>query len=382
MELTAIQQISDQINRSRKILLALPLHVTVDRLAGAYALSRILGKLGKETTVASSASALPNLNFVPDVPEVISSLSSGGSLVVSLSTLTAQLSELSYQAESDRVDIFLKAKNGGEFTPSDITVHAAHSAYDLVIILGAQTLEDLGALYQNNTDLFFNVPKINIDTEASNEYFGTVNFIDVTASSIAEMAAEIIDALEQAVTDSNIATSLLGGIIDNTHSFQDPTTTPKTLTTASALIAQGARQQDVIKSLYKTKDFSLLKLWGRALARIKTLPEASLLYSLLTKSDFEKTGEDNDRLMVVLKEILENVSGFQTIVLLGEQEQGVRILIAGLPHAKILNLARKFSDDPATPTPLFGLYQVVSLDLGQISLNDAEQKLIQAARES
>jgi nanoRNase/pAp phosphatase (c-di-AMP/oligoRNAs hydrolase) len=381
MELSLYQQIAEYIGRSRKVLLALPLHVTIDRLCSAYALNHILARLGKETAIASAAQVLPNAGFLPDMPRIAPELGSGQALIINVATTKAQLDELSYQTEADRVQIFLKAKGDGQFAPEDVTVSAAAENFDLIIILGAQTLDDLGELYQKNTDLFFNTPKINIDIDASNEYFGTINLIDVTASSTAETVTQVIASIEQAVTDENVATSLLGGIIANTHSFQDPVTTPKTLNTASSLIAQGARQQDIIQSLYKTKDFSLLKLWGRALARIKTIPEVSLLYSLLTRSDFEKTGEDNERLMLVLRELLENVSGFQTVALLGEQADGVRFLIAGLPHANILGVARKLTKQAVTIIPLLGLYQVVVVDRSQTSLADAEQQLLAAVRQ-
>jgi len=297
-----------------------------------------------------------------------------------VSTAKAQLDELSYQSDSDKVQIFLKAKNGEQFSPSDVSVAAGIAGYDLIITLGAQTLDDLGELYQQNTDLFFTTPKINLDIAAGNEYFGTINLIDVTASSLAEVVTQVIAALEEAVTDEAVATSLLGGIIANTHSFQDPATTPKTLTTASALIAQGARQQEIIKNLYKTKDFALLKLWGRALARIKTVPEVSLLYSMLTRSDFEKTGEDSDRLTLVLRELLENVAGFQAVALLGEQETGTRVLIAGLPHANILALTRKLTEEVVHPLPLLGLYQMAAFNLLQ-PITEAEQSLLNAVRE-
>jgi nanoRNase/pAp phosphatase (c-di-AMP/oligoRNAs hydrolase) len=384
MEAAIQQQIADYINRSRKILLALPLHVTVDRLCSAYALSRILQKLGKETTIASAARMLPNTDFLPDMPSVTPVLNTGQSLVINVSTARTQLDELSYQSTlPDQVQIFLKAKDQGQFLPEDVTVGAAAENFDLVIVLGTQTLEDLGDLYLQNTDLFFNTPKINLDIDASNDYFGTINWVDVTASAVSEVVTQIIASLEAAVTDENVATSLLGGIIANTHSFQDAVTTPKTLNTASSLIAQGARQQDIIKSLYKTKDFSLLKLWGRALARIKTVSDVSLLYSTLTRSDFERSGEDNDRLMLVLRELLENVSGFQVVALLGEQDnpKGVRFLIAGLPHANITNIARKLNQEAVHAIPLLGLYQVVVVDIPGLTPAEAEQRLLKAVRE-
>src|SRR5687768_11524297 len=119
MELSTFQQIAEYISRSRKILIALPLHVTVDRLCSAYALDQILKKLGKETAIASAAKALPNAGFLPDMPQVVQNMNSGQALVINIATANARLEELSYQTEADKVQIFLKPKDG-QFSPADV----------------------------------------------------------------------------------------------------------------------------------------------------------------------------------------------------------------------------------------------------------------------
>jgi nanoRNase/pAp phosphatase (c-di-AMP/oligoRNAs hydrolase) len=379
MELTTQQQTIDYLSRSAKILIALPAHLTVDRLCSAYALYLVLQKLGKEPIIASSAQAIPRLDFLPSLPAIQAGPSVSNALVIRVDTANAPLEELSYNTEPAEVQIFLKPKQG-QFSLSDVQVEAGSAAHDLIITLGAQTLEDLGELYQAHSDTFFNTPKLNIDTAAGNEYYGTINHIEVTASGLSEVVAQILVALPDAEVEESAATALLAGIVANTHSFQDPATTPATLTAASTLIARGARQQDVVKYLYKTKDFALLKLWGRALARIKTIPEPSLLYSLLTRQDFEKTGLGMEHAASVLRELLENVTGFQTVALMAEQPDGVRLLLAGMPHVNLQDLVRIFAEQPPVPNAFVGLYQMVSVDLAGATLADVEQKLIDAVK--
>jgi nanoRNase/pAp phosphatase (c-di-AMP/oligoRNAs hydrolase) len=377
MELSVYQQTADYITRSRKILLALPAHVSVDRFCAAYALDAVLKKLGKETVIASAARYLPHADFLTEHPHIERSIASGQALVVHVSPVHAELDELSYRSDDEGVHIFLKPREG-QFEPEDISVSAMAEPYDLVIVLGAQTLEQLEELYQSNPDVFFNTPKINIDIDPGNEYYGTINILEVTASSLCEAVTQVINSIESATTDEHVATSLLAGIIAGTHSFQDPATTPKTLTTASHLIAAGARQQDVIKSLYKTKDFSLLKLWGRALARIKTLDDESFLYTQLNSSDFERTGEGKDRIVAVMRELLENVTGFQMVALLAELDANVEIVLAGLPHTNIAAVAAKITDTAGGLFPIAGLYQGSVLKLEKTTLAEAEQKLLAA----
>ena len=157
---------------------------------------------------------------------------------------------------------------------------------DLIFVLGAKSLEDLGGLYEQNTDLFFETPKINIDNRAENEYFGQINLVDITVTSAAEILAELLQKYEEQLMDQDIATCLLLGIISSTRSFQHVQTTPKAFLKASELVALGARQQEIIKNIYKTKSLPLLKLWGRALARMKILEDEKIVYSILSSDGF------------------------------------------------------------------------------------------------
>ena len=120
---------------------------------------------------------------------------------------------------------------------------------DLIIALEAHSLEDLGGLYEHNADLFFETPKINIDNNPENEYFGAVNLVDVTATSVAEILTGLLQEYEAQLLDEDIATCLLTGIISKTQSFQDVQTTPRAFLKASELVSLGGRQQDYKKYL-------------------------------------------------------------------------------------------------------------------------------------
>lgn len=380
MELSLEQQILDYWNKSKKALIALPKNPSVDKVSAAVALREVLVKMQKQADiVCPTAPVEGNWEFVGAPLDIKSALPDQNILVVSLNTTKAKLDELSYQSSPEKVQIFLKPKDG-VFSSNDIDVAVGGSAYDLIVSIGVQNLEMLNDLYQNNSQIFFQTPKINLDINPANEYFGTINLVDVTASSVSELMTGLIDSLEPGIIDENISTILMAGIIAQTHSFQDSSTTPKTLNTASKLVTQGARQQDIIKTLYKTKDFALLKLWGRALARVKTAKEGSLLYSYLTVSDFIKTGFPFESMPAVLSELIENIAGFQTIALIGEQDSSVSIFLAGLPHTNISKIAQAINPVFSSLSLSAGsqLYQAVSVVLEKTTLDQAEQKLLSA----
>lgn len=123
--------------------------------------------------------------------------------------------------------------------------------------------------------------------------------------------------------DEHIATNLLTGIIVETNSFQHVKTTPRAFLKASQLIAQGGRHQEIVRQLYKTKSISLLKLWGRALARLREMAELGLVYSLVNFSDIEKTSSTAEDVKGVMRELVASLSSSAKIILfLAETTQG------------------------------------------------------------
>lgn len=322
------QQIFNSLNKARRILIALPENLNGDAAGAGLACLGFLRKLEKEAVAVSSVADLGSLKFLPGSREIKRELEVYSSFVISVKTAQVKLDELSYEVKPDRVDIFLKPA-AGTFTKEDISFRSGKFPYDLIITLDSPSLEHLGSIYEKNTDLFFETAVINIDHHPANEQYGEINLVDLTATSTSEILAGLIEDFEAELIDADIATNLLTGIVVETNSFQHVKTTPKAFLRASGLIARGGRHQDIIRELYKTKRISLLKLWGRTLARVKEVPELDLTYSLLNTADFEKSGSSEAELLDVMKELVANLTGRRMIFLLAEAALGK---ITGLCH--------------------------------------------------
>jgi len=314
------QQVLDNLNKSQRILIALPQNPGGDAVGAGLGLHNFLKKLEKQPEIISAAKSLENYLFLPGVKEIKSTLDISQSFVISVGTSAAPLSELSYQQDDNRVDIFLKSKSG-KYSAADVTFKNAKSPFDLIVTLDAPSLESLGDVYDNNTDLFFETPILNVDHHPGNEHYGQINLVDLTATSTSEILAVLMENFEASLVDGDIATNLLAGIIAETNSFQHAKTTPKAFLKASNLIVQGANQPEIIKHLYKTKHVSLLKLWGRALARIKELPELGLTYSMVNRLDLEKSGSGPEDISSVMKELVANLSEKKMILFLAEPKE-------------------------------------------------------------
>jgi bifunctional oligoribonuclease and PAP phosphatase NrnA len=373
-----IETIIKNIDSAGRIAIALPKDVTVDLACAAVALAEGLksraGKAGNPSCyIFSAAEKFPSLPFLKNQPRVFSQLSNNGQMAIKVSNAHGQPSEIKYETDSGGLVIYIKSESG-QIEESDVSVLSSPAGFDLVIILGAASFEQLGSLYTNLTKMFFETPNINIDVNPANEFYGTVNLVAATASSVSEVVMDVLTAAG-ASENTEVATALLGGIISQTNSFRDPKTSPATLLKSSRLISAGARQQEIIQHLFKTKPLPQLQLWGRALARLVAFPEKQALLTVVTSSDLTKTHADSEALPKALRDILEMITGYSLVALIAETSPtGAQVLVAGLPFEELGKFAQGMgvvgggagagaAQTAGKPSPLVGKYEFMSFSV-------------------
>lgn len=385
---TDIQNILKNIGKSRRIAIVLPSQVSADALCAGLALQAAIVEQPDSPVsvmIFSSSLEVPSLPFLRRNPEVHPALSAGSQLAIKISNKHAEPGELRYEKSSDGLTVYITPKADGEkptatFSEKDVTVLPSASNFDLVVMVGASNFEQLGKIYTENTKLFFETPSVNLDINPSNEYFGTMNFVNTTASSLSEVMMDIVEELPKGLENNRAATTLLAGIISQTASFRDPKTTPQALLKASRLVSSGARQQDIIQHLFKTKPLPLLQLWGRALARLTEYADKKILTAVVTQADLEKTKVPTESLSIVLRDIVEMVTGYSLVFLLAETGQSsTHVLIAGMPYENITKLARDLAGRGAIEVSaklLTGKYESTSISI-PLGLEQAQFKLIE-----
>ncbi len=155
---------------------------------------------------------------------------------------------------------------GTESYVNDKTVFA-DSAHDVLAVFDAGDLRFAGI-----ADLVARMsPRpviINFDHHATNERFGDINVLDVTASSTAEVVYDFLRTVGGEI-DRSIATCLLTGILTDTGNFSNPATTWTSLEVAADLVKRGGKIQEVSNKLMRNKSLPSLRLWGVVLARLK-----------------------------------------------------------------------------------------------------------------
>lgn len=369
-------QFFEEIAKAKRVLIVLPEELNADIAGAGTAMALFLQRQNKDVEVLAKYNYETEFPFLPKIANLRIALNNIRSLVINVATQAKGLEEISYQLEEGLAKIYLKSK-GEIFTPEDLSFESELAPYDLLLTLGVEQLSALGENFQNYTEVFYNTPKINIDNQPGNKHFGAINLVNINATSLCEVVSNLIQSYETDLLNEEIATSLLAGIIARTHSFQNAHINPQSFKVASLLVEKGARQQDIVKHLYKTRSLGHLKLLGMALAQLQFVNQSALVVVKL--GDVPEMTEDSDKLYLkVLKDLLENLSGKQMVGLLVEgQNKGITLYIAQKKHLSISNLGAKLGVFKEHQIFTSGPYNIYSFVLSNENIDSAKQKVLE-----
>ncbi len=374
MALSKTDQIKRNIEQSKHVLIITKRDPSGDSLGSMLALYLALQKLEKQVTVV--AHGTPNIlyQFLPSFHKVTAKLENSKDFVISLDIANADVGEFSYRMEDNKLKIFIQPKKGS-FKPEDVSSESMRPKYDLVIALNCPDFDYMGKLYEENTDFFYETPVINIDHRASNENYGNINLVNVTATSTAEILYDLIKEIDSGLIDEDIATCLLTGIISDTNSFQNQRTTPKSLQISAELIDKGGDQQKIVQNIYRTKELSTLKLWGRLLARIKYDENIKLVWTLADLMDFQKSQASPSDLEGVSEELISTSPDAEIILILARiAPQKIKGIIHTTNNESATKLASLFNGS--------GNEHCASFEIERSELIEAEKEVIEAIRAS
>lgn len=372
------KQVIDLIKRSKQILILPSSPIDGDSLGSAIALYMALRKLDKEVTVVCNEPVPDVFQFLPNTKVVGNKLVSSNDFIITVNISDVKMKNVKHHIEGGKVNIIL-SPDEGSISEQDVTFNKGNSNYDLIITVDCAELKQLRSIYDNNVEMFSQIPIVNIDHHISNTHFGKINHVDIMASSTTELLLPILEQLSQEekvdLIDADVATLLLTGIITDTGSFQNANTTPRAFGKASELVAYGARQQEIIQHIYKTKQLSQLKLWGRVLTKIQTDDEYRIVWSTVTQQDFKDTGSSADETGDIIDELMTNAPGAEVVLLLRESDEGVirGSLRTTAPSVDASKIAEEFGGGGHT--------QAAGFSISDKSALDAEHAVIQAIRD-
>lgn len=367
MSLSSLKQFEELLKKSTTPLIILPSYPSRDALATAYALAFFLKSIGKAVHVAGEniLKDKEQLAFLGEPENLLPTITGARDFVLSFSTVRNQIMNVRTETTPEELRIYLTPKNGS-IDPRDFSFIPAQFKFDLALVIGSPDKEHLGKIYEENPDIFYELPIINIDNHPDNELFGQINLVDITASSNAEILAEMLEQNVLGVTNEQTNESLLTGIISATESFQRKNTTPKALKIASRLMDKGVDQQKIIRSLFKTQPLHLLKLWGRVMAGVKWNEELKLIWAQVSVEDLVQARAVAADLPKVLEKIRSNYSsGNYFLILYPESHGQIKGLIKAANGENLALLAERFTEGTLHGDTLECTLAVNTLDLAE-----------------
>lgn len=318
------QAATKMIEDSKKLLLIPHANVDPDGLSSVLAAYAVFTSLGKDCTVICPDTLPQSLKFLPNFESLETTVPSEQQFVITLDTSGGiEIDKLQYTVEDHKVNIIVVPRKG-RISGKRVATFEEGSSYDLIVVLDSAELPLLGTIYSENVDLFNSIPILNVDHHVSNTKFGQMQLIDPNAASATEVLYLWFTATPQwkEKITPDIATLLLTGLITDTRSFQNPNTTPRSLEIAANLLDLGARQQEIIQHVYKTKPLSTLKIWGRALNRIQVDPVSRIVWSLVSREDLQEMGATSKETHGILDELISTVPDADVHALFTEVEEG------------------------------------------------------------
>jgi len=161
---------------------------------------------------------------------------------------------------------------------------------DVAVVVDAGELSRIGSVVTEQADWFSRARLVNIDHHVSNPGYGEAVWIDPDAAATCELVTLLLPELGVPL-DTPLATVLMTGIVQDTHTFAHPNATARTLRVAAELVEAGAPLAAINRAVYADKPYSTLALWGLILAGIGQRADGRIVHAAMTAAMLASTGE-------------------------------------------------------------------------------------------
>jgi bifunctional oligoribonuclease and PAP phosphatase NrnA len=183
---------------------------------------------------------------------------------------------------------------------------------------------------------------VNIDHHATSEHFGTINWIDSTASACGEMIYNLCKAIGGRIT-KEIAECVYMALVTDTGSFHFPNTTDRTLKVASELVKVGVKPAQISEAVYNSYPWSRIELLRQVLATVKRDTTGRIAWMRQTLEMSEIAGAvDGDN------------NGFVNIPLAAKEVEAVVYMRETFPNTYRVSLRSKDGINVAKVAEKFG----------------------------
>lgn len=369
--LSPTQQAQEYISRAKHILVITNSHPSLDAVASAAALGLFFQTVKKSADIVVpfyNTSSIPS--FIEGRELLKPEIGTMRTLHISIDVSKTPIEELLYDVRDGKLEINVIPKQH-EWSLKDISTTHGTDRYDLVIAIDVPDMKSLGTYGSQFADFFHRATILNIDCNPSNEHWGQINIVNLNAVSVSEVLTDLFQQWNTGAISAPIATNLLAGMMAKTRGFRTPNVTPRTLSTSSALVGMGARRNDIVDGLWRTRSINTLKLWGRALARLHHEGASGIVWTLLSQKDFLESGTGSEMLPDVIDELISYVPEAKIVALLYEDDQvpdRICAIVAATAPQRANELVKVFSAS--------GTHERASFCIEKTKLVDAANQVV------
>jgi hypothetical protein len=239
MDNLTFSKIKEALSKYTNVAIAVPVDPTVDEMGAALGLYLSLKSMGKTMSIATPNNPLVEVSALVGIDEVRTTLGeASGDLVVSFPYKEGEIEKVSYTRDDNFLNIVVKAgEKGLNFTENDVKFSRGSKAPELLFIVGAARVSDLGKLF--DPTVLKDTVVVNIDNKPENQGYGDIIMVSNKFSSISEAVTNLILTIGIKM-DLDIAGNLMLGIATATNNFQDPRTSSMAFEMAGVLMRSGA----------------------------------------------------------------------------------------------------------------------------------------------
>lgn len=236
-----IEEIKKALDPAKSTFVLLPHNPSLDATAAALALFLSLKESGKDVFIGCTSKMRVEFSTLVGIDRISEKIGNRN-LIVSFDYAEDAIEKVSYNVQEEKFNLVIEPKSG--HPPLDSKgVKFSYEGVEaqLIFIIGAKKLEDLGALYEKERHAFSEATVINIDRATGNTNFGQINVINQGAASMSEIVFQVIKKLNLPL-NVDITGNLLKGIEAQTQNLQAPFAGPDTFETVARLMRAGAKR--------------------------------------------------------------------------------------------------------------------------------------------
>lgn len=237
------EPVKKALDVAKNVLILLPQNPSLDAVAAGLSLYLSLTKSQKITTIGCASDMTVNFNRLFGVDKIKSHIGNQN-LIITFDYPQDQIEKIAHDQTADqRLFLTVESKAGAApLNPDQVNYSYTGSTADLIFVIGARSLEDLGELYHQEKTLLEDKSKtiVNISNLDKNAQFGTVNLYDPTAAGSSEITLSLLKTLNLNL-EKDIATNLLSGIESATNNLTQANS-PDTYEVIAELMRLGAQK--------------------------------------------------------------------------------------------------------------------------------------------